>query len=199
MNDLISKLLGFIGDPVIATILIGFVIAIGIIWKLFSQQHAFIKERLDLLHNENIRLREQVQRFEEENKKLRESNLQFQFALKTLREQPLLTREHLEAVKAISETQLSLPYKVGQVVTTSIKNLDELLVELRGATLESGNMVYQGLQNLNMTLQESFSTKQLAEIVNDLINEITRAESERLGAIEKLQDRLQQQLKAKNR
>ena len=102
MDKLLLKLLDFVSDPTVVLIVVLFTITIAVIWKLFSKQHEFIRERLDLLQKENEELRQQIQIFKEENAKFREASARALEITKELSEQPLLSEDHLNELRAIS-------------------------------------------------------------------------------------------------
>src|SRR5580765_8602869 len=103
MIELLKRLLDIIANPVLVAVIVSFVMTVLILWRLFEKQHDFIKERVELLRQENEDLRRQIQIFKEENERLRNASSMIVTAVDELRAQPLLSQKQLEELHTISE------------------------------------------------------------------------------------------------
>ncbi|MBI4469735.1 MAG: hypothetical protein HY650_10485 [Acidobacteria bacterium] len=106
MDTLLEKLLEVIGDPVIIAVVLAFGITIGVLWRLFTKQHEFIRERVELLRQENQDLRKQVEQLRTENERLKNLSSQIQAVVVTLREQSSISENALERIVSVERRLL---------------------------------------------------------------------------------------------
>jgi hypothetical protein len=135
MDVLLKKLLEIVSDPIIIAIILAFGITIGILWRLFAKQHEFIRERVDLLRQENQDLRRHIEELRTENERLKSLSGQIQAVVVTLREQSSMSENALERIVAVERKLLpelsSSLATVSESSQASAHHITSALMELK--------------------------------------------------------------------
>jgi len=194
MTGLIERLLNAISNPVIVTIIISFILTLIVLWKLFEKQHDFIKERVELLRQENEDLRKQIQIFREENERLRNASSIIVRAVDQLQSQPILGQKQLEELHGISESikkavEQNLP--ASRALIESAQSItDELrkIAELNELSIGNQSDMIHGLQ---YAIEKRASDADILLIVQQLINVVGQSQQQLGGSISKLEQQAQ--------
>jgi len=174
MDTFIEKLLTVVGDPVIIAIILAFGITIGVLWRLFTKQHEFIRERLDLLRQENQDLRQHIEALRTENERLKSLSGQIQAVVVTLREQSSVSENALQRIVAVERDILpELSASLTKASESSGRSADQVssaLSELREVLVgrSAGRQAVAELAKLVESLADTShdSSRRLAEVAH---------------------------------
>lgn len=194
MADLIGKLLNIISDPVVVTVVVSFGITITVLWKLFEKQHDFIRERVELLRQENEDLRRQVQIFREENDRLRKVSTMLVNAVEDLRAQPMLTQKQLDELRAISETAKQAAAQNIPATRALIDKSSLVVDEIRHIVeINQHSLMIQkdGFNQLAAALEQRGSNQEILKILSDLIEIVGHSQQKLSDSIMQLEERVQ--------
>jgi hypothetical protein len=186
MIELLGKLLDRI-DPVLAAVIISFVLTIFVLWRFFGKQHEFFREQADtwkqdasLWKQDNEELRKQIQffrgeiqLFKEENDRLRKASSMLVVAVEQIQAQPLLGEQQIEELRMIAETAKravleNLPV-TNEVVKSSIR-IFEAVQEINRMNEISLSIQKEGFGKLENAIRESASNQDVIAITQQLIH-----------------------------
>jgi len=199
MDILLEKLIEFINDPVLITVIVGFVLTIIILWRIFGKQHEFIKERIELLRQENNDLRIQLKEFKEENGRLRQTTKDMTHILVDLQKQPLLSSETTKSLSLVAE---KANYFVGfnREITESIQNASKLLQNgfssMEKTNLESAHRIQDGIMQIEYVISKKERTnKEISNVLYQLVEFIEENEKSKREQLAQLKENAHQLLK----
>ena len=196
MDKLLEKLLGVINDPVLITVIVGFALTITILWRIFGKQHEFIKERIELLRQENNDLRNQLKEFKEENDRLRQTTTEMSGILADLQKQPLLSKETTKSLSLVAEKANYL-VEFNQDITESIQKASILLQDgfktMEHTNLESAHRIQIGIQKIEQVISKKERTnEEISKVLYQLITFIEETEKSKREQLAKIRDNARQ-------
>lgn len=209
MTDLLGKLLDKIADPVLVAVIISSVLVIFVLWRFFGKHYdfvegqvdilkkvneesqKFIRERVDMLRQENEDLRKQIQIFRDENERLRKASSMLAEAVEQIRAQPLLSKQQVEELHVISEraekaAEANLP-ATREVIESSLR-LIQAVRQIENLNEMSLSIQEQGFSRLERAITERSSDRDVIEIVQQLIHLIGESQHTLGGRIMQLED-----------
>lgn len=170
MLELLEQLVSFVKNPAVAASLLSGLAVIATVRWFYEKQHQFIRERLDLLDKENAEirrrndeLRDAAEAAKEENKRLRQVAADLGQVVEQLRQEPLLTRQHLEALREATKAVQDLPSSALRIVERS----SALSAELVGVQTE-------GFYRLEMAIRENSGSRELRDVLERTLGLIAR-------------------------
>lgn len=178
MDTLLEKLFSVVSDPVVIAVIIAFGITIGVLWRLFTKQHDFIRERLELLRQENQDLRTHIDELRTENERLKSLSGQIQAIVVTLREQSSMSEEVL-----------------GQIVAVERKVLPELTSSLTTVSETSQRSAYEissALKEVSKVIPRLLAGRKEVEELAKLVESIAHASQDSSRRLEEVAHRARQ-------
>jgi ABC-type transporter Mla subunit MlaD len=177
------------------------VLTLVVLWKLFEKQHDFIKERVELLRQENEDLRKQIQIFREENERLRNTSSMIVRAVDQLQSQPILGQKQLEELYGVSE---AIKKAVEQNLPASralIESTQSVTHELRKiAELNELSIVNQSqmIDNLQRAIKRRASDEDILMIVQQLIRIVGQSQRQLGESVSNLEQQTEALLSQKD-
>jgi regulator of replication initiation timing len=198
MDKFIEKIFEIVGDPTIIVIISAFIITIIILWRFFNKQHQFIKERLDLMRQENEDLRKQLSSFKEENEKLRIVTNSLNTFSNTLQKQPLLSEETTISLKILSEKTKSviefnedLKHSIFSVIGVVRSEIQSQIY----SSEKSSKYIYDGIKELeNIISKKERTNEEISIVINKLVDYINTSASEKNEQLKNLKEMAQRLL-----
>ena len=192
MDTLIEKLVSVISDPLLITIILGFALTIGALWKVFGKQNDFIKERVDLLKEENRGLRARVSEFKEENDRLRQIVSEMSKILSGLQEQPLLSRrttdsltivaEKTDRIVSFNEDMLELLKIASSEMQDGIRIMNKFSIDYRMCFQEGVKAI------ISILRQKERTNDEIVLVLNDLIQFVEEGEDAKIEHLERIRN-----------
>jgi hypothetical protein len=186
MGELLQQLAGLIKNPAVVASLLSGSAVIAVVRWFYEKQHAFIRERLDLLDKENADIRRRNEELKEiaatakeENKRLREVAGDLGRVVEQLRQEPLLTRQHLEELREATKAVQSLPSSTLRILERS---------SILSADLVSAQE--EGFSRLEQAIRESPGSRELIDVLQRTLGLIADAHSTAGGEAEALKEEL---------
>lgn len=199
MNKLLEKLLEVISDPVLIVVITGFALTIAILWRIFGKQHEFIKERIELLRQENGDLRNQLKEFKEENDRLRHTAAEMSAILADLQKQPLLSEKTTASLSQVAEKANYL-IEFNQQTTKSIQRafveLQDGFNKMEYISADSAAMIQKGIKEIEYVVSKKERTnEEISIVLNQLIEFIEETEGSKRKQLAHIKDSARQLLK----
>jgi hypothetical protein len=198
MDKLFEKIFSIIGDPTIIAIISAFAITIIILWRIFDKQHQFIKERLDLMRQENADLRKQLSSFKEENEKLKNVTNSLKIFSNTLQKQPLLSEETTISLKILSDKTKNIMEcndDLKQSIYSAINSMQSGIESMNYSSEKSSKYILEGIRELeHVVVKKERTNEEISIVVNKLVDYIAISESEKKERLTNLKEMAQKLL-----
>jgi len=152
----------------------------------------FIKERIELLREENSDLRNQLKDFKEENERLRTTSSEMSTIVESLQKQPILRESTIKSLSVVEE-KTSYLLEFNKDATESLRyammEFQEGISSMHHNSEVHSEKVYNGIREIEHVIsRKERSNKEITFVLNELVEYIEESESSKRNQLQQIKN-----------